>query len=108
MGRPRNPHNPPYARCGAAATVGKSQENGRPRWRCLACGRSFGQTLGTPLYRLKTDGAEIIRALQVVLHRGSLRAAEEQTGHNYETIAVWIKRLGDHAEAITDRLARDL
>jgi hypothetical protein len=88
--------------------VSKGHQNGRQRWRCLACGKSFGQTLGTPLYRLKTDLAEIIRALQVVLHRGSLRAAEEQTGHNYETVALWIKRLGDHAEAITDHLAREL
>jgi hypothetical protein len=47
-------------------------------------------------------------ALQVVLHRGSLRAAEEQTGHNHETIAAWIKRLGSLAEAITDLRARDL
>jgi hypothetical protein len=59
-------------------------------------------------YRLKTDTAEIVRALQLVLHRGSLRAAEEQTGHNYETIAVWVKCLGDHAEAITGILARDM
>jgi hypothetical protein len=44
----------------------------------------------------------------MVLHRGSLRAAEEQTGHNYETVAAWINRLGDHAEAITERLAREL
>jgi hypothetical protein len=72
------------------------------------CGRSFGQTLGTPLYRLRTDTAEIIRAVKVVLHRGSLRAAEEQTGHNYETIAAWIKRLGDHAGEIADLLAREL
>jgi transposase-like protein len=108
MGRPRSLNNPPCARCGAAETVSKGRENGRPRWRCRACERSFGQTLGTPLYRLKTDTAEIIRALQVVLHRGSLRAAEEQTGHNYETIAVWIKRLGDHADAIADLLAREL
>src|SRR5262249_37565135 len=108
MERSRNPQNPACARCGAAETVSKGTENGHQRWRCLACGRSFGQTLGTPLYRLKTDVAEIIRALQGVLHRGSLRAAEEQTGHNYETIAGWIKRLGDHAEAITDLLARDL
>jgi len=44
----------------------------------------------------------------VVLHRGSLRAAEEQTGHNYETIATWLRRIGAHAEAMTDLLARDL
>jgi transposase-like protein len=108
MGRSRNPYNPPCARCGAAETVSKGQDNGRPRWRCLACGRSFGQTLGTPLFRLKTERAEILRAVRVVLHRGSLRAAEEQTGHNYETIAEWIRRIGQHAEAVTEVLVRDL
>jgi hypothetical protein len=78
----------------------------------LACGRTFGATLGTPLYRLKTDPAEIIRALQVLLHRGSLRAAEEQgpkgAPHNYETIAAWIRRVREHAEAVTKLLVRDL
>src|SRR5262249_10496155 len=82
MARTGNAQNPPCRRCGAVETVSKGRENGRPRWRCRACGRSFGRTLGIPLYRLKTDIAEIVRALQVVLHRGSLRAAEEQTGHN--------------------------
>jgi transposase-like protein len=108
MARTRNPPNPPCAHCGAAETVSRGRESGRPRWRCRTCGRSFGQTLDTTLYRLKTDSAEIIRALRVVLYRGSLRAAEEQTGHKSETIAAWIKRLGDHAEAITDLLAREL
>jgi hypothetical protein len=60
-----------------------------------------------PLYRLTTDQAEIIRALRVLLHRGSLRAAEEQTGHTHETIAVRIQRLGDHADALTDLLVRE-
>ncbi len=108
MGRWRNPQNPACPRCVAAETVSAGRENGRPRWRCLNCGRSFGQTLGTPLYRLKTAAAEIVRALQVVVHRGSLRAAEEQTGHNDETVATWLRRIGDRAEAITDLLARDL
>jgi hypothetical protein len=44
----------------------------------------------------------------IVLRRGSLRAAEEQTGHNYETIAEWIRRIGAHAEAVTDLLVHDL
>lgn len=92
--------------------MSKGAQEGRRRWRCLAGGRTFGATLGTPLYRLKTDPAEIIRALPVVLHRGSLRAAEEQgpkgAPHNDGTIAAWIERVGDHAEAVTELLVRDL
>jgi hypothetical protein len=64
--------------------------------------------MGTPLFHLHTPLAEIVRAVRVVLRRGSLRAAEEQTGHNYETIAEWIRRLGEHAEAVTEILVRDL
>jgi hypothetical protein len=57
---------------------------------------------------LHTPVAEIVRAVLVVLRRGSLRAAEEQTGHNYETIAEWIRRLGAHADAVTEILACDV
>jgi len=48
----------------------------------------------------------------VVLRRGSLRAAEEPgpkgAPHNYETIAEWIRRIGDHVEAVSDVLVHDL
>ena len=39
--------------------------------------------------------------------RGSLRAAEEQTGHKYETISHWLQ-LAAHAEAVSDALTHDL
>jgi hypothetical protein len=64
--------------------------------------------VGTPLFRLHTPLPEIARALLIVLRRGSLRAAEEQTGHNYETIAAWIRRIGTHAKAVTELLVREL
>ncbi|MGH7863108.1 MAG: hypothetical protein ACREOS_12840 [Candidatus Dormibacteraceae bacterium] len=64
--------------------------------------------MGTPLFHRHTPLAEIVRAILVVLRRGSLRAAEEQTGHNDETIAEWIRRMGDPAQAVTDVLVRDL
>jgi hypothetical protein len=44
----------------------------------------------------------------IVMRRGSLRAAEEITGHKYETISVWLKRAASHAAAITEVLASDL
>jgi hypothetical protein len=64
--------------------------------------------LGTPLFHLHTPLPEIVRTIRIVLARGSLRAAEELTGHNYDTIAVWIKRLGEHAAAVTELLVHDL
>ena len=43
-----------------------------------------------------------------MLRRGSLRAAEEQTGHKYETISHWLQLAADHAEALTRVLVHDL
>jgi hypothetical protein len=37
-----------------------------------------------------------------------LRAAEEITGHKYETIGEWLRRASEHAEALTAILTQDL
>jgi len=60
------------------------------------------------MYNLKTPAAEVAQALLIVMRRGSLRGAEEITGHKYETISVWLKRAATHAEALTQVLASDL
>ena len=60
------------------------------------------------MYGLKTEASEVAQALVLVMRRGSLRAAEEITGHTYETISVWLKRAAAHAAAITQVLASDL
>jgi hypothetical protein len=51
---------------------------------------------------------EIAQALLVVLRRGSLRAAEELTGHKYETIGHWLRLAAQHAEALTTVLVHDV
>jgi hypothetical protein len=50
----------------------------------------------------------VAQALLIVMRRGSLRAAEEITGHKYETISGWLKRAATHAAALTQVLASDL
>ena len=60
------------------------------------------------MYRLKTPPAEVARALLVVLRRGSLLAAEEVTGHKYETIGRWLRQAAAHAQTLTDALVHDL
>jgi transposase-like protein len=95
-------------RCQGTRCVRNGSSRGHRRVACRDCGRTFGATTGTPLFRLHTPLPEIVRAILIVLRRGSLRAAEEQTGHNYETIAEWFRRIGTHAEAVTEVLVRDL
>lgn len=98
----------PCPRCGKVNHIRYGQANGHQRWRCRACGRTWNDRLGTPLFHLHTPLPEIVRTIRMVMSRGSLRAAEELTGHNYDTIAVWLQRLGAHAEAVTELLVRDL
>ena len=88
--------------------VRNGSHRGRPRYHCRSCKTYFGDTQGTPMYGLKTDASEVAQALLIVMRRGSLRAAEEITGHKYETISVWLKRTAAHAEALTQVLASDL
>src|SRR5436309_15197337 len=104
VGRPSCP-NP---NCEASHVVRNGSHRGRQRYYCRSCKTYFGGTQGRPMYGLKTPAAEVAQALLIVMRRGSLRAAEEITGHKYETISVWLKRAAAHAEALTQVLASDL
>ena len=109
MARRPSPDNPPCPRCGAASVVKDGHtRSGQQRWQCHGCDQTFGPTLGTPLYRLHTPAAEVARSLLVVMRRGSLSAAEEITGHKYETLGRWLRAAAAHADALTAALVHDL
>jgi transposase-like protein len=98
----------PNPACEQPHVIRNGSHHGRPRFHCRGCGRYFGATEGTPLYHLHTPAPEVAQALLVVMRRGSLRAAEEITGHQYETISGWLHRAAAHCAAITAVLVRDL
>jgi len=108
MARRASPDNPPCPRCGGKQVTKNGHKDGRQRWLCHDCGDTFGSTYGTPMYRLRTSAAEIGRTLLVVMRRGSLSAAEEITGHKYETIGRWVRLAAEQAEVITQVLVHDL
>src|SRR5947208_355193 len=85
----------PKPDCRESHVVRNGSHRGRPRSCCRTCKTYFGQTQGTPMYGLKTPAAEVAQALLVVMRRGSLRAAEEITGHKDEMISVWGVSGGD-------------
>lgn len=98
----------PNPACEQPHVIRNGSSKGRRRYQCRGCGRFFGETEGTPMYRLHTPVAEVAQALLIVMRRGSLRAAEEITGHKYETIGEWLRRASEHAEALTTILTQDL
>jgi transposase-like protein len=109
MARPPSPDNPPCPHCGAVHVTKEGHTpSGQQRWQCRGCGKTFGPTLGTALYRLHTPAAEVARSLLVVMRRGSLSAAEELTGHKYETLGRWLRAAAVHADALTAALVHDL
>src|ERR1700694_5983586 len=98
----------PNPTCSQPRVVRNGSHRGRQRYHCKSCKTYFGETQGTPMYGLKTPAAEVAQALLILMRRGSLRGAEEITGHKYETISAWLKRAANHAAAITQVLASDL
>jgi len=108
MPRKRSPVNPPCSRCGAAEVNRNSHKDGKPHWACLVCGRSFSPTFGTAMDRQRTLPVEGARPLFIGIRCGRFRAAEEITGHQYETIRRWLRLAAQPADAITEALAHDL
>src|SRR5216684_3725973 len=98
----------PNPDCRESHVVRNGSHRGRPRYCCRTCKTYFGDTHGTPMYGLKTPAAEVAQALLIVMRRGSLRAAEEITGHKYETIGEWLRRASEHEEALTAVFTQDL
>jgi transposase-like protein len=98
----------PNRDCQQPHVVRNGHMSGQQRYRCLGCGAWFGETEGTPRYRLRTPPEEIARALLLVMRRGSLRATEEVSGHTYETISHWLHLAARHGEALTQVLVHDL
>ena len=98
----------PSPKCSAPHVVRNGTLADRQRYHCRGCGAWFGETPNTPMYRLRTPPEEVGRSLLVVMRRGSLRAAEEITGHKYETIGRWLTLASEHAEALTEVLTEVL
>ena len=85
----------PNLQCSQSRVVRNGSHRGRQRYCCRTCKTYFGETQGTPMDGLKTPAAEVAQTLLVVMRPSSLRAAEEITGHKYETISEWGVSGGD-------------
>lgn len=108
MARKRVESSTPCPHCGSSWVRRNGSSRGKARWLCGDCGKSVGATYGTAMYGLHTPVEEVARTLKILMRRGSLRGAEEISGHKWETIREWVLRAHAHAEALTESLVKDL
>jgi transposase-like protein len=94
--------------CGGTQVCKNGKNRGQQRFLCRACKKTFGERFGTPMFGLHTPVEDVANTLLILMRRGSLSAAEEISGHKWETIKAWLLRVSEHAEAMTRVLVKDL
>jgi transposase-like protein len=77
---------------------------GRQRYKCKTCGATFTETKGTIFYRRRASEGEIIDTLALIAEGNRISSLVRAKGHKEDTIIDWIRRAGQHAEAIEEVL----
>ena len=77
---------------------------GRQRYKCKTCDGTFTETKGTIFYRRRTSEDEIIDTLALIAEGNRISSLVRTKGHKEDTIIDWIRKAGQHAEAIEEAL----
>jgi transposase-like protein len=67
-------------------------EKGVQRYRCMTCKKTFTETKGTMMYRLRHSEEEIRECIALIGDRNSLAAIHRIKGRKEETVCRWLKR----------------
>lgn len=100
-------HNPA---CPARGVVGQGQirihSRKHQRYQCKCCRQTFAATRDTPTYRLHTDLALVALVLILLTHGCPLPAIVAAYGLDERTVAAWVARAGQHAQAVHEHLVQ--
>jgi transposase-like protein len=73
------------------------------RFRCLACGKTFAATSGTPFFRLRKEAVLLVCVVTLLAHGCPLPAVVAAFGLDERTVADWRDKAGSHCEAVHQR-----
>jgi transposase-like protein len=82
---------------------GKTKQ-GRQRYQCKTCGKTFVETKGTIFYRRRTPAGEIIDTLALLAEGTRVSSLARVKHHKEDTILDWLRDAAQHAEAIEEVL----
>src|SRR5258706_1141154 len=81
------------------------------RYRCRQCGKTFAETQGTAIYRLRTSEATVTLVITLLACGCPLQAIVMAFGFDERTVANWQARAGAHCQRVHTHLVeqpRDL
>jgi hypothetical protein len=76
--------------------------------RCKTCKKTFSENRGTTFFGLHTPKETVLRSMAMLVEKGSIRGTARAMGANKDSVALWLKRAGEHCEEVTEYLLRDL
>jgi len=79
-------------------------KSGKQRYKCLTCGKTFTETIGTIFYRRRTAAQEMLEVLSQIAEGSRISSVARTTGHTEDTISEWVKAASRHAEVIEEML----
>lgn len=79
-----------------------------PIYECLACHKRFSARRGTPLFGLRKDDEKIIKALHMLVEKGSIRGTARVIGVTKDTMCSWLKLAAKQADLVNDYFVKNL
>src|ERR671933_497787 len=88
----------PNPACGASGRIGVHSRQER-RYMCHACGDTFAETVGTPLYGLKHPAWLVVLVLALLAGGCPLSPLVFACGLDERTLTDWQQQAGQHAKS---------
>jgi len=85
-------------KAGAGNIVIHSQKE--KRYRCKTCGKTFSETTGTAMYRVKKDLALFVIVVTLLAYGCPVQAIVMAFGLDDETVRAWLKKAGQHCQGV--------
>lgn len=80
---------------------------GKQRYRCKACRKTFSQNKGTLFYGKQKPPEVIIETLLLIAEGTGIRATARLKGLHPETVLTWLKEAAAHAQEVEHILLED-
>ena len=93
----------PKPTCGASGRIGIHSHQER-RYICHACGATFAETVGTPLYGLKHPVWLVVLVLALLAGGCPIPAIVFAFGLDERTVTAWHQKAGQHAKRVQEAL----